>query len=207
MPKAFYILTPVEQLYKMYNEAKEREYPLFEANIREYLGRNAINKGIIETLKHPQDRSNFFYYNNGVTIVCNNVKTAANSNQIEVIKPQIVNGCQTVNSINEVLSTYTHEDITKEFSGTFVMVKILQVVETKQSFYRDVVKYTNKQNSINENVFGGKTDLFVRVQKEFKERGFLLLIKPSDKNTFSSEYCTKEKLNELLKLANGFSKR
>lgn len=39
---------------------KKKKYPIFDANIREYLGATGtINKKIMETLKNPDERVNF----------------------------------------------------------------------------------------------------------------------------------------------------
>jgi hypothetical protein len=205
MSKAFYLLTPVSQLYQMYKQSKEKGYPLFEENIREYLGENPINRGIISTLRDKTERKNFFYYNNGVTIIASRIEPVE-SNSIELFQPQIVNGCQTVNSIYEVLSDYQDSEIIADFQSTFVMVKVLlfdnKTESLKPNFYRDIVKYTNKQNSINESAFGARKALFDKIQNELKERGFLLLVKPSDKNSFKTNYSSDYETNKLLTKAN-----
>jgi len=206
MSTAYYMLTPVAQLYYLYKEALNKKYQLFEENIREYLGRSTINKGIIKTLENKSDRSNFFYYNNGVTLTCKKIDLP-NKHSLTIHKPQIINGCQTVNSIHEVLSTFTDQQILEEFKQVYVMVKVVLFEEIKPSFYRDIVKYTNKQNSINENAFGAKTELFSNIQKGLKERGFLLLVKPSDKNTFLKNYSSDFELIQLLKKANEYSNK
>jgi hypothetical protein len=204
MSQAYYILTPVSQLHLMYKEAKERKYPLFETNIREYLGKSSINKGIITTLKDKKDRSNFFYYNNGVTIICEKINTP-DKRSITMIKPQIVNGCQTVSSIYEVLSDYTDQEVEKEFEQVFVMTKILlfdsKTEALKPTFYRDIVKYTNRQNAISDRAFGAKNDVFEKLQEQLTERGFIILVKPSDKNKFFNTF-TEAQENELLHKAN-----
>lgn len=55
-------------------------------------------------------RKNFFYYNNGITVICDRMTKIVtqpsdyNMNAAFTIdNPQIVNGCQTVNSIYEAL--------------------------------------------------------------------------------------------------------
>lgn len=209
MAKAYYMLTPVYQLYDMHKTAKEKSYPLFEENIREYLGKSVINKGIIQTLKNPKDRNNFFYYNNGITIICKKTDQPQ-GNSLTLFQPQIINGCQTVNSINEVLSDYTPDQIKTEFNQVFVMVKVLlfdnKKDQIKPTFYKDIVKYTNRQNAINEKAFGAKKEIFSKIQNELKERGFLLIVKPSDRNTFTENYSKDAELNQLLEKANDFSK-
>lgn len=208
MSKAFYIMTPISQIYEMYKDAKKKSYPLFEENIREYLGKNSVNNGIINTLKNSKDRNNFFYYNNGITVICESANKDT-SNTLKLLKPQVVNGCQTVNTIFEVLSDFKPEDITKEFKYSYVMVKVLvfnkEMEIEKPNFYRDIVKYTNRQNAINENAFGARLDLFYNLQEEFLRRGFLMEVKPGDKIKFKEKYNSKIALNELLNLANKLS--
>lgn len=70
-----YVLVNVVDIYEIYKQAIEKNYELFEENIREYLGTQGINNGIIKTLKDSVDRANFFYYNNGITIICEKCET------------------------------------------------------------------------------------------------------------------------------------
>jgi len=204
--EAYYITTPLVQIFSMYEDAKKKQYALFEENIREYLGnKSPINTAIIETLKSASDRNDFFYYNNGITIVCDNVKDE--SNKLEITNPQIVNGCQTVNSIYDVFVNYSDEE-RKDFDQVFVMTKILvkdkNTEKEKPEFYKNIVKYTNKQNSINENAFGANKNYFKNLKEDLLKRGYVLLVKPSDKNMFKSNI---QDINEsdLLKKANHFA--
>lgn len=196
-----YVLVNVVDLYNIYKEAVKTNYELFEENIREYLGTQGINNGIIKTLKSKTDRENFFYYNNGVTIICEKCDTLKGNEASEdgknlygfkLINPQIVNGCQTVNSIAEVLSHYSEEKLKLEFDKTFVLVKVFVFDEKTKELHGqldvNIVKYTNSQNGINEKAFASKKNYFLNIQTEFKSRGLLLLVKPSDKNKFKTEY-------------------
>lgn len=198
MSEAYYVMSKVTEIYKLWSEADRKDYPLFEENIREYLGgTSGINKGIITTLKDVNERGNFFYYNNGITIICKKAK--ADSKTVEITNPQIVNGCQTVNSIVEALKNYTNID--KEFSDVYVMAKILVIdIEDKKfvDFYRDIVKYTNSQNSINEKVFGATLQPFFTIQNKLKEYGILLTVKQSDKYQNRKFYKDKKELGKLL---------
>lgn len=144
MSEAYYIMTPIITLYEMYKESKKNDYPLFEENIREYLGKSSINTGIIKTLRDENERKNFFYYNNGVTIICDS-SNKITSNKLELVQPQIVNGCQTVNTIYEVLDSYSPTEITNTFNGVYVMTKILIQTNKTPDFYKKVVKFTNSQ--------------------------------------------------------------
>ena len=192
--KARYVLTPVVTLYRMYREAKEKGYPLFDANIREYLGNNkGINKSIYNTLMDSEDRKNFFYYNNGITIVCSHMsssRTTPSGLQFEVNNPQVVNGCQTVSTIYEALNDSNQDSLENDFKNTFVLVKILQVDSSieQEILYKNIVTYNNSQNAIDQKTFVANSSEFLRLQRDFEQKGFLLLIKQSDKNKFSNKY-------------------
>lgn len=55
------------KLKGLYQNREYRER-LFNLNIRQWLGKNTVNKGMIETLETAPDK--FFYYNNGITAIC-----------------------------------------------------------------------------------------------------------------------------------------
>lgn len=205
-----YTMVNVKTLYDMLTKANTIKYDLFDENIRDYLGTRGVNNGIIKTLKDKSERENFFYYNNGVTLICEKCTTLS-ANQIgsqvnaqrdlygaKLVNPKIVNGCQTVNSIYEVLSHYSNEQLEKEFAKTYVLIRIYQFDEetknTKGDLDKRIVKFTNTQTGVSEKDFAAKKDYFLNLQKEFERRGFLLLVKPSDKNRYTTEFKNKSAL-------------
>ena len=206
---ARYVFTPISCIYRMVKEAQAKEYGLFESNIREYLGNNGINKRIYDTLMNENERKNFFYYNNGITIICDKINsiesTQIDGNEHITIKftienPQIVNGCQTVNSVFTALSTFQSSDIESKFKDTFVMLKILEIDnsnEAEKELSKNIVTYNNSQNSIDEKTFVANSAIYARLKEEFENKGFLLLTKQSDKNTFAEKYKSKKALNSL----------
>ena len=208
MSKALYLMTSITDIFTMYDSSRSQKYELFEENIREYLGKEtSINGGIIKTLRDKKDRHNFFYYNNGITIICEkyeeNSNTGGQGFRFSLTNPQIVNGCQTVNTIYEELNNFDVKTRLAEYGNVYIMVKVLifnEEVKLKKGddFYKNIVKYTNKQNSINETAFGANQDIFATLQKEFIKRGFLLQVKPSDKYQFKKLYDSPHSLGELL---------
>ena len=190
-------MTPVVSLYGLYDKAIKKKYPIFDKNIREYLGNKGINKNIYKTLLDPKERKNFFYYNNGVTLICEKMYGIETKNvavnmdaAFKVDNPQIVNGCQTVNSIYEALKNINPNNLEEEFKDTFVMLKVLEIKKEdfeSEDLYKNIVRYNNSQNSINEKAFVANSAQFLRLQKEFENKGFLLLVKQSDKNKFATK--------------------
>ena len=192
---AKYIFTPIKNLYDMLKKAKSEKYPIFDSNIREYLGAaGAVNKGIVKTLNNPVDRKNFFFYNNGVTIIVKKVDSINSQGAVPFIRiynPQIVNGCQTVSTIYETLSGYPESSIDVEFADTYVMLKVLEIsddTEDMKALNDLIVTYNNSQNSINQKTFAACASEFKRIQREFERKGFLVCIKQSDKNTYKDKY-------------------
>lgn len=194
MQQAYYVMASVSDIYDLWNKAKER---LFDQNVREYLGRRGrINKAIINTLEEVEDRYNFFYYNNGITITCKCAKIV--DNEVIIKNPKVINGCQTVSSIGYVLS----DDKKKDYQNIHVMTKILVINDTDEedkSFHRNVVTYTNSQNAIKAEAFIANEEQFRYMQENMKDRGILLLIKSSDKHKFQDEYgaCSKQQKSML----------
>lgn len=210
---AKYIMTPVELIYEIITKSQKDNYMLFSENVREYLGNKGVNAKIADTLNNDKDRDNFFYYNNGITIICDNISKAKqitiknddNNIEIEIENPQIVNGCQTVNTIYEVLKKMTDKEREDKFKNTFVMVKLLKLDKNKadnKKLYEDIVKYNNSQNAISEKDFAKNNEIFFNLQKEFKKLGFLLSIKQSDKFQLKN----KEKFNDFRPKLEGFEK-
>lgn len=203
---AKYIMLPVVTLYKALREAEEKQYPIFDANIREYLGAGkSVNKRIIETLK-SEDKKRFFFYNNGITIICSEAseKTVSSKLRVSLTDPQIVNGCQTVSSIKHVLENVPSSMLDKEYEDVYVMAKILEIPNAEneadamrlEQLRKNIVRFNNSQNSINEKTFEANNELFFRVQLEFEKYGFLLCLKQSDKHKFSEQYKSPTVLKE-----------
>lgn len=115
---------------------------------------------------------------------------------IPLVNPQVVNGCQTVNSIYTVLDVLSEKEIQLMYSNVFVMVKVLVITENSvedREFYRNVVKYTNRQNSVPDKAFlSNEQTVFARLQIEFEKRGLFLRVKQSDKAKFELEYTEKK---------------
>lgn len=189
---SMYMVLSVIDLYEMVKQSKIEKYDLVTENIRDYMGRTTFNNDIAETLKSDEDRSNFLYYNNGITIICDNFSNTSiiNSGKYRLINPQIVNGCQTVNTIYEVLNMIGDEkEIKRKFYNCYVMAKILIIDDpNKKNLYLNIVTYNNSQNAIDKKDFEAIQPKYLRLKNQYKNKGFLLCVRPSDKYQFGEEY-------------------
>lgn len=211
---AQYVLVPVENIYEMKKEADNSGYLLFDENIRDYLGATGpVNKKILNTLRDEEDRKSFFFYNNGITIITDSIGKASVGGKKGVLvkNPKIVNGCQTVNSIYEALDIYPENELSEEFKNTYVMVKILEIPSNDsdmEALKKRIVEYTNSQNAIDQKTFEALESDYLRIQTEFKRKGFLIGIKQSDEYTYKQLYSStgvKELLDDSQDLRDRFS--
>ena len=71
---------PVGELARLADQYGNR---LFERNIRRYLGLagNRVNEALAATLREPEQRPNFYFYNNGVTLTCSQFRTTRSSTE------------------------------------------------------------------------------------------------------------------------------
>jgi len=114
---------------------------LFDSNVRAYLGNGAVNADIMSTLKRDDspDRADFWWLNNGVTVLATNAWVMAK--EIIVENAQIVNGLQTT----ETLYRYFSESADLGDKRT-ILLKIIVAVDAE--IRSRIVKATNYQSTI-----------------------------------------------------------
>lgn len=111
---------------------------LFDSNVRDFLGPNAVNGDIARSLADP-DAPDFWWLNNGVTILATNATIPGKTIQVQDI--QIVNGLQTT------------ETVFRHFkSGSTVSedrALLVKIVVTTDMAARDrIIRATNNQTSV-----------------------------------------------------------
>lgn len=194
-----YFAMNVFEIYNMFIKSQKSKYNLFDRNIREYLGlkgkRGKTNSNIYKTLINPTERNRFFYYNNGITIICDKYISPNKNNQnlFTVKQPQIVNGCQTVNTIvntiNDLIEEHGEKEVIRNFKHCDILVKVYEVNEDNDSdknIYENIVKYTNSQTGFSTRDFASKNAFFLRLQEDFLKRGFYLIVRQSDQHTYAN---------------------
>lgn len=148
---------------------KGKDY-LYISNIRNYLGKNAINKEISKTYKEsPKD---FWYYNNGITIVCDDfeeIPLNSSACQLKITTPQIVNGCQTSSTIHREWKQSSLEERNNQ-EGT-ILVKV--IIDKKGKKKPKITRYTNSQTAVTGKDFFSLQNFHKQLKKDFKELGFI----------------------------------
>jgi len=138
-------VTEVAALMKTHGEK------LLERNIRRYLGLhgNRVNEGIRNTL-NSSNPSNFYFFNNGLTLVCNDFSYNAlqsSDYQIKVENLQIVNGGQTCMTIFKTLEEMQARGRPLP-SDASVLVRIYKLPKDNEDIVLQITHATNSQNPV-----------------------------------------------------------
>ena len=142
--RSYYGRIPAAQLADWYQLHGDR---LFDRNIRRALGLTSVNQGLVETLLTEPE--NFWYFNNGITILCGRVGHApAGSAQREraeltMFDVNVVNGAQTVASI--AAAAQRAPDC---LDAAQVLVRVISLEAESESFAEALTRANNTQNSV-----------------------------------------------------------
>lgn len=152
---------------------RDPEYPsevdstLFEENIRLYLGEeNEVNRKILNTAL-SRNNLEFWYLNNGVTIVCQALdyqpKSAAP--KAHMVNPQIVNGGQTSHALFEA----GRADISR-IADVRILVRIIETADP--SLTNRVAEATNSQTPIRSRDIRSNDKVQIQLENALRPLGY-----------------------------------
>lgn len=141
--KTYFGVVSVRDLVRLH--VKE-DKALYEQNIRYFLGSNKseVNRSIQKTLK--EEPANFFYLNNGVTALCDQIDPKNGTpkrKKFKLLGLSIINGAQTVASAAELMKSPNPPDISKA-------KVLLTLIQSKAAgdFSPQVTRARNHQNPV-----------------------------------------------------------
>lgn len=115
---------------------------LFDFNVRDYQGDIEVNKAIRETLTKPIAGEDFWWLNNGITIVASRVGPGEH-HELMIEEPYIVNGLQTSQEIYDYLSA--NLKALKEDDRQ----ALVRIIASKSSETQDrIIRATNSQTAM-----------------------------------------------------------
>ena len=122
--------------------------PIDAENIRRYpgLAGNRVNEAVAATLRSKDQRPNFYFYNNGVTIVCSKFRHNALQREhwsVQVDDLQIVNGGQTARTVQQIAS-----EIGPDIETAEVLVRIYELERHDDALVEAITFATNSQNPV-----------------------------------------------------------
>lgn len=139
---------PVREIEVLFNRHGDL---LLERNVRRFLGLqgNRVNQGIAHTLKTELERGNFYFYNNGITLLCRKFTYNAlqsENYQVRVEGLQIINGGQTCKTIQSTLASLAGAEPGLE--KAFVLVRLYELPSDSADLVRSITYATNSQNPV-----------------------------------------------------------
>lgn len=153
---------------------------LFAENIRVVIPRSDINEGILETIATSPDH--FIYYNNGITVLANNIETGPGgllNKDVGFFKlsgASIVNGAQTVSTLGSVLATEHQENLGR----AFVLVRCIEVPTSNQDLGRRITRFANTQNEVSSQDFAFLDAEQHRLARELQVLGYEYIIRSAE---------------------------
>jgi hypothetical protein len=160
---------------------------LFARNIRGFIGENTpVNRGMSTTLANEPDH--FFYYNNGITIVCDRAEKRSGKGRdvLRVNNPQVINGQQT----SRMLAA--REGASNKAT---VLVKVIQVPRagdgTSEPFDKlvsRIVQGTNWQNAIRPSDLMSNDRRQIDLERSLRKLGYAYLRKRQTKGEAKAQF-------------------
>ena len=136
----------------------------FEANVRDYQGKNAVNNCIAETLSN-NGSEDFWWLNNGITILADNI-TQITTKELSLLNPEIVNGLQTSTEIYNYFSINSQQ---LESEKRNVLVRV--IVPESEQIRDNIIFATNNQTNIPKSSLRVTDTIHLQIEMYFKSRG------------------------------------
>lgn len=138
---------------------------IFESNVRDYQGNVTVNKQIQETLESDNSQEDFWWLNNGVTILAKSVQQQSGKHLL-IIEPEIVNGLQ---SSSEIYSFFSKDTRRLAIDKREILVRVI-VPKSEES--RDhIILATNSQTSIPKSSLRATDMIHRNIEQYFKSKG------------------------------------
>ena len=144
---------------------------VFDDNVRNYIedSKSRINKSISVSALSEIENTNFFYYNNGINIICENFDYNPNfsSPTLKITNFQIVNGQQTVQTL---FNAFKCIPFNKNILEVKVLVKIYATSDPNLRY--NISEYTNSQNAVTVRDLRSNDEVQKKLQIELKAKGY-----------------------------------
>ncbi|MEV0782203.1 AIPR family protein [Streptomyces sp. NPDC050423] len=163
---------------------------LFARNIRNPLGLTPINKELVDTL--TDEPSYFWYFNNGITVLCDSVDAVPVSQKFPERHPvrltargaSVVNGAQTVRSVIDAAQQAEEAELAQ------VTVRFI-VTGGDADFANRTTQATNRQNHITERDRIALDPVQAELMAEFRaELGLVYSVRRSELEPQDDEGCS-----------------
>jgi hypothetical protein len=150
---------------------------LLDRNIRRYLGLhgNRVNEAIQRTLLDEHERPNFFFYNNGITLICDRFDfngLQPDNHLVRVEGLQIINGGQTSKTIEATYSPQQPPLVALSGDDAHVLVRLYQVPRDAGPSVQTITYAINSQNPVDLKDLRSSDERQKRLEMDIRPLGF-----------------------------------
>ena len=146
------------------NDEGDVRKSFFDSNVRDYQGKNNVNSSISETL-HRADDNDFWWLNNGVTVLASEA-TLGNNRELQIVNPEIVNGLQTS---MEIYNYFSENREALESEKRSILLRI--IVPDNEESRDQIIFATNNQTNIPKATLRVTDPIHLQIEMYFKSRG------------------------------------
>lgn len=146
------------------NDEGDVRKSFFDSNVRDYQGKNNVNSSISETL-HRADDNDFWWLNNGVTVLASEA-TLVNNRELQIVNPEIVNGLQTS---MEIYNYFSENREALESEKRSILLRI--IVPDNEESRDQIIFATNNQTNIPKATLRVTDPIHLQIEMHFKSRG------------------------------------
>lgn len=146
------------------NDEGDVRKSFFDSNVRDYQGKNNVNSSISETL-HRADDNDFWWLNNGVTVLASEA-TLVNNRELQIVNPEIVNGLQTS---MEIYNYFSENREALESEKRSILLRI--IVPDNEESRNQIIFATNNQTNIPKATLRVTDPIHLQIEMYFKSRG------------------------------------
>ena len=183
----------VESIVDDENNLKE---DVFNENVRVYLrSHTKINKQIYASIE-SEENYKFFFYNNGITAICDSFEHNKSDGPIVTLKNfQIVNGGQTIHSLYEAYKNGLREKV----GDIYLLLRVYEV--KNRGIGQSIARFTNTQNPVKNRDIMSNDLVQTKLQKDLKNEGWWYEAKKDeyrDQNIENEKKIDAEKLGQAI---------
>jgi hypothetical protein len=193
---SFIINLKATELMKLYEDCGKEN--IFIDNVRYYLDKTQINDEIKKTIYDKVYSQYFFLFNNGISIIAENIESpdyfkSGINRKLKIVKPSIINGGQTTKTLYNVY--VKNPELLENIS---VLVKIYQT--STKDLIEKITIGTNSQNAITNIDLKSNNKIQRIIQDYFKINNVGLETKRGEFNNKKIDFTTTIRNDTLLQL-------
>lgn len=144
--KIIFTIIPTSLIYTLVGDKGDG---IFEENLRNQLPKARVSSLILGEIKktlEKKDPFEFAIFNNGVTFITEQI--IPKGNDFQLIKPQIINGCQTAYAIYDFYETLKNSGHKIKEAESYVPIKIIETDTNNSNRNEQIARAANLQNPI-----------------------------------------------------------